>query len=242
MLKAPPMLSIVVPAFNEVVAIAGVVSDLERSFTNTEQQNISFEIVVVDNGSTDGTSLVLAGLKKKMPRLKVVRVFPNEGYGNGILCGLKEAQGDILGWIDADGQSSAEDVAGAYRLFLKEKYDVCKGVRRGRMDSMPRLIQSSVYNVLFRTLFNVSYSDINAKPKFFTRKVYELAGLSSKDYFIDAELIIKAVQLGSRIGEISVKGDARQGGSSKIRLATSLEFFKNMFAYKFRYGKKTQIN
>ena len=232
-----PLLSIVIPAWNEVAAISLVVNGLWRSFT---AQDIPFEIVAVDNGSTDGTDRVLEELARRIPQVRIVRVFPNEGYGNGILSGLKEATGDILGWIDADGQSSADDVAEAYHLFVKGQYDVCKGVRKGRKDSVPRLIQSRVYNMLFHALFNVPCSDINSKPKFFTREVYERAGLSSKDYFIDAELVIKAVRLGARIGEISVKGDARQGGSSKIRIATPLEFLKNMVAYKFRYGKKTR--
>jgi len=239
MIETRPLISIVVPAWNEAETIAYVVTDLEQKFS---EEGISFEIVVVDNGSTDGTGLVLEGLKEGAPHLKVVRVAKNAGYGNGILCGLAEANGNILGWIDADGQSVAVDVAESLRLFLKERYDVCKGVRRARMDSTPRLIQSRVYNVLFRALFDVPFNDINAKPKFFTREVYERTGLSSRDYFIDAELVIKAVRLGSRIGEISVKGDVRHGGSSKVRIGTLFEFLKNMLVYKCRYGKKTEIN
>lgn len=234
MTEKTPMLSVVIPAFNEVAAIAGVVHELERSFST---KGLSFEIIVVDNGSTDGTGFVLEELQKKTNCLKVVHVFPNKGYGNGILKGLTKAEGDILGWIDADGQSSAEDVAGAYHLFLRGEYDVCKGIRRGRMDSAPRLIQSRVYNVIFRALFHVPYSDINAKPKFFTRAVYDSLELSSEDFFIDAELIIKAARRGYAVGELPVKGDARRGGSSKVRITTALEFIENLVKYWFKYDK-----
>lgn len=227
-----PVLSLVMPAFNEAAGIARTIDDLDVLLKN---RGVPHEIIVVENGSTDFTAALLKKIKEKNPSIIVVSVFPNKGYGNGILEGLKAARGDILGWIDADGQIDNEKISDVYYMLVEKNLDVCKGIRTKRNESVFRGVQSAIYNVLFKALFRAPLRDINAKPKFFTRAVYERAALSSRDWFIDAELVIKASRLGYTIGEVPLSGAARRSGASKVRFTTAAEFIKNLLWYRFFY-------
>lgn len=225
--------SIVIPAYNEAQNITQVVRELCDGFKHVEN---SFEIIVVDNGSTDETPKILKELEKDVPQLSVVRVFPNKGYGNGIILGLERAHGEVLGWMHADNQAKPCDAVNVYRKVLDEKLDLCKIVRITREHPM-RLAQSRAYNVLFRLMFNTPCGDINGSPKFFRRSLYKKTNLSSRDWFIDSEIIIKAERLGASIGEVPVVWQKRVGGFSKVNMRTGFEFLRNMFLYRF-FNKK----
>ena len=229
-------LSIVLPAYNESATIGGLVKDLKRALTANGD---SFEIVVVDNGSTDNSKEVLGELAKNIPELKIVSVFPNRGLGNGILQGLKEARGEILGWMPGDGQVTAEDLVNVHRMICRGDYALCKGSRTRRNDAFFRLVQSRVFNTLFHFLFGVRSKDVNGTPKLFTRALYDRLDLASMDWFIDAELLIKAHKLKVSFHEISMAGQFRGGGASKVRIPTVFEFLSNMMKYQFgRYETK----
>ena len=222
--------SLVIPAYNEEANIPSVVRGMREALCEFET---SFEIIVVDNGSTDRIPEILRQLATDVPELRSIRIEVNRGYGNGVMVGLREAKGDILGWVDADNQIAPEDVVAAYLAIRDGQADLVKAVRRSRRESLFRGIQSVVYNALFRLLFGGSLRDINAKPKLFVRSFWESSHLVSLDWFIDAEVMIKAMRKGSRIAEVEVSWGARTSGRSNIRLSASIEFLKNMFRYKF---------
>ncbi len=228
-------LSVVLPAYNEGGGIRGVAEELARELRKV---SVTFEVIVVNNGSTDNTTVVLCELQKTLPELVVVTVFPNKGFGNGILAGLAQARGRVLGWMPGDGQLRSDDFVRGYTYLKKGAFDVVKGIRVIRNDSPFRLLQSKVYNTFFKTLFGVPYSDINAPPKLFTRPVYHAVKLVSKDWFLDAELILKAHAGGYHIGEAPLSGHLREWGSSKvIKLLTVCEFIKNMLKYRLHYAE-----
>jgi len=223
-------LSVIIPSYNEARSIASVVRNLNKVIKKVEN---SFEIIVVDNGSTDETALVLDSLKKEIPSLATIRVFPNQGYGNGILTGLAATSGEVLGWIHADNQAKAEDVIDIYKKLLDENLDFCKATRVIRNENLYRIVQSKAYNTFFRLLFSAQCGDINGSPKLFRRSLYEAMQPSSKDWFIDPEIMIKAIRLKAKIGEVEIHWKQRLGGRSKVGLDTTLEFIKNIVAYKF---------
>ena len=225
-------LSLIVPLYNEGENIRDVILGLKTTLDSNIGEK--YEIVAVDNGSTDNTSEILRSLSASVPQLQVVYIFPNKGYGGGILAGLSRASGEILGWIDGDSQSEPISVVKIYRKLIEERLDFCRGVRILRQDGFFRKIQSAVYNGLFRIIFCTSCRDINAKPKIFKREFYEKANFSSHDWFIDAEVIIKAKTLGVKTGELKVHTLQRQHGVSQVRPVAILEFLKNMVYYKLR--------
>lgn len=224
----------IVPAYNEGSGIRGVIEELVHELKKT---GVLFEVIVVNNGSTDNTTSILDQLREHTQELVVVRVFPNQGFGNGILTGMAHARGNVLGWMPGDGQLDAKDLVVAYFYLKNRRLDVVKGVRTVRNDNFFRFWQSKIYNFLFRILFTVPYSDINAPPKLFTRTVYEALALASKDWFLDAELILRAHTVGYLIGEACLPGQQRKWGRSKVvRFLTVCEFIKNMLKYKINHA------
>ena len=223
-------ISIIIPTYNEEKNIESVVRHLHEILQKAVP---SFEIIVVDNGSTDDTNKLLSTLKKEIPTLVVEHIIRNIGYGNGILTGLSLAKGDVLGWIHADNQVDINDVIRTYNKLIEEDLDVCKGTRISRDEHFMRIIQSKIYNGFFNILFNPPCRDINGSPKLFKKSVYEKMDLQSRGWFIDPEMIIRGIRLGYKIGEVPIKWNSRQSGSSKVNIGAWLEFVKNMLAYKF---------
>lgn len=231
-------LSVVIPAYNEAAHLDAVIRRLHDALKQAEP---SFEIVVVNNGSVDETPRVAQALADALPEIRVVHVEKNEGYGHGILEGLKAAQGNVLGWMHADMQAEPEDVIRIYRKLVDEGYDVTKAVRVVRHEPLWRRVQSFVYNNLFRGLFGVSYRDINGTPKLKTRAFYEKAALESKDWFIDPEMMLKAHAEGVRVGEVEIVWKARAGGKSKVHLGTMFNFFKRMWKHRSTLNRNSSL-
>lgn len=225
--------SIVLPAYNESENLPDLVRSLKRVLNET---NIKSEIIVVDNGSNDNTAEILELLKKEINELKTLRIEKNIGYGNGVIKGLKIAQGPILGFMVADGQITPEGLVSVYRALKKDNLDFCKGLRMTRWDGLARAIISKTYNFLIRLMFNCSIKDVNGGPKIFTRNFYETVKPQSKDFFIDAEILIKAKQNNFSFTEVPVVSLARKRGKSAVSVLTLLEFLRSLF-YRFLFGK-----
>ena len=223
-------LSVVIPAYNEGAHLKRIICDIHEELLKIESD---FEIIVVDNGSIDDTRVILEMLHKKMPRVRFYRAFPNRGYGGGILAGLSMAQGEIVGWTDGDGQIGAKILGEMYEKMRQENLTFLKAKRIVRHDGILRGIQSKIYNLIFQMLFSARVSDVNAKPKLFRRSFYQNIDLASTDFFIDAEIVIKALRSGVSVREHSIIFQSRKGGSSKIGFRVGLEFMKNIFYYRF---------
>lgn len=220
-------LSIVVPAHNESKNLKLLVPQLDATLSTL---NELYEIIVVDNASTDDTQETIVALKKRFPT--VVSVFEGKkGFGSAILAGLERSQGEVIGYIHADNQMEAMDIVRIYQKLKREGLELCKATRLDRYDGLIRWFISKVYNLLFRVMFQVCLRDINGSPKLFTRQFFQAAHINSRDWFIDPEVIIKAQRLGARVGEIEIRTRPRPHGSSQVRAATVWEFLKNMFHY-----------
>lgn len=223
-------LSIVIPAYNEGVHIERIVRDINGELQKVESD---FEIIIIDNGSLDNTWVILEALQAEMPRVRVRRVFPNAGYGGGILAGLSMARGEIIGWTDGDGQIPPGILREMYGKLRQENFVFLKARRTVRHDGILRAVQSKIYNFIFHVLFSSSVNDVNAKPKLFRRSFYENVALASTDLFIDAEIVIKALRLNVFIKEYPIVFQSRKDGASKVGLGAGLEFIKNLLYYRF---------
>lgn len=219
--------SIVVPAHNEAENLQFLVPQLDWVLKTLGE---SYEIIVVDNASTDATQQILAVLKEKFPTLKAEYEL-EKGFGNAILKGLNTARGEIIGYIHADNQMKSEDIVRIYQKLIKDNLAVCKATRIDRHDGTWRFIISKTYNFLFRFMFGVKVRDINGSPKLFTRKFFMEAHIQSRDWFIDPEIIIKATRLRFPLDEVEIHTAPRPHGSSQVRTQTIFEFLNNMFTY-----------
>ena len=230
--RATPDISFVVPAYNEAAGIAPVISRLFDAFA---QAGYQLEIVVVDNGSTDGTGDVLAGMVGKYPRLRIHRVEVNQGYGNGILQGIPLATAEWVGMIPADGQVDAEDVVRLYEAAVASDGDIVAKVRRRfRLDGFSRKVVSIAYNVLILILWpGLGTLDTNGSPKLLRRKTLKTMHLTSTRWFLDPELMIKAYHMKLRVLEVNVFARMRGTGLSHVRPSTCWEFLVELLRYRF---------
>jgi glycosyltransferase involved in cell wall biosynthesis len=233
-----PELSLVIPCYNEEDVIANTAAHLIEAF---RAMDVDLELVLVDNGSVDGTGKIIDGLIADGCPVVKATVTVNQGYGNGVLCGIEASRGKFIGFTCADGQVEADDVAKAYRMASQMKEDkLVKVRRRFRMDGLVRKCVSVFYNILITVMFGgLGSIDINGNPKIVKREYVERMKLKSKDWFIDAEMMIKAKKLGLGVFEFNVLSQMREGGSSNVNAGTCWEFIVNLL--KYRFGKAGRI-
>jgi glycosyltransferase involved in cell wall biosynthesis len=227
-----PELSLVIPCYNEEDVIGNTAVHLIKVF---KAMDVNLELVLVDNGSVDNTSKKIDKLIADGYPVVKVTVTVNQGYGNGVLCGIKASRGKLVGFVCADGQVEADDVAKTYRIAAQAKEDkIVKVRRRFRMDGLVRKLVSIFYNVLINVMFGgLGSIDINGNPKIIPRNYLERMDLQSKDWFLDAEVMIKAKRLGLEVYEFNVMSQMREGGSSNVNTGTCWEFIINLLKYRF---------
>jgi glycosyltransferase involved in cell wall biosynthesis len=222
---AVPTFSIAIPLYNEEEcvekSVVEIVHGLDRDFGG------AYELILVINGSRDRTSEICERLAAMYPAIRTVTAPVNLGYGGGIIEGLSAARGRYVGFMCGDGQISPEDLARAMREIGGGEWDLVKARRITRGDGVVRKLNSLCYNTLFRLILGTSTRDINAMPKLWRREAAPLLDLVSTDWFIDAEIMVKARYRGLRVKEIPVHYLERVGGRSVVRISTVFQFLRN---------------
>lgn len=222
-----PSYSIVIPLYNEEACVKQSVVDIVNSLD--EEFRGGYELILVVNGSQDRTGEMCESLAVSYSSIRVVRVERNLGYGGGIIRGIEEASGSYVGFTCSDGQVSPEDLKRVMREIGRGTCDLVKARRTSRADGLVRKVNSACYNSLFRLLFGMRTCDINAMPKLWRRDVLRFLDLTSRDWFIDAEIMIKARCLDLRVHEIPIHYLKRAGGKSVVRVSAVWEFLRNAF-------------
>ena len=209
-LQPEPELSIVIPVYNEVANIAGVV---ERTAAHMDRGGIRYEINVVDDGSDDGTAGVLRRIMAQHPRLRVVRHEVNRGYGAAIRTGLQTARGGHILVSDGDGQFLIEDLE---PLWTKRtQADMVLGYREQRRDPVVRRLAGWLYGrVLVRVTLGGRFRDVNCGFKLIARPVLDGMELESTGALISAELLTRARLRGARFAEVGVRHFPRRYGDA----------------------------
>jgi glycosyltransferase involved in cell wall biosynthesis len=211
---------------------------LEPLHTLLAAEGVPFEVVVVANywpDRDDGTRHVARRFAGTHDRTLVV-AEPKEGaMGWDVRSGFAAASGRYLIFIDGDEQNPVDDVLRMYRAMRESGSDVMKGRRRLRHDGAYRRLVSLTFNIAFRALFRTrGLWDINGKPKGLTREAYERLDLRSDDWFLDAEIVLKARASGLRIAELPVEFMRNDERASLIRPQAIWEFAANMLRARMR--------
>lgn len=226
------LVSLTIPLYNEEACFGEGLNPLIAAL---ESRRIDYELALVDNGSHDKTGKLIDRLAAKNPRIKKVVVAVNQGYGWGIIQGLKAARGDYIGHMWGDGQISPEDILKAVDKALTGEYDLVKAQRVKRKSALARRVVSKIYDLTFPVFFGLKSRDLNGAPKLFRRNLLETLDLKSKDWFIDAEIVIKCEYMNLKIAEIPVTYEVRKGGKSHVSLLRDIwQFIKN--GYNFKTG------
>jgi glycosyltransferase involved in cell wall biosynthesis len=205
-------LSIVLPAYNEQLNIEEAV---RKAVAGAAAVAEDFEVIVVDDGSTDGTieeTRLLIGKLGSCVRL--LSHGSNRGYGVALRTGFIHARSDYVFYTDADNQFDVAELE--YFAPLMEDADVAVGFRVYRYDSTYRLVSSWGYNVLVRLLFRVRVRDVDCAFKLFRREVLDQITIESENFFVDTELIAKARKWNFRIVEKGVRHYPRSAGETTV--------------------------
>jgi glycosyltransferase involved in cell wall biosynthesis len=205
-------LSVVLPAYNEEPNVEAVVHQALDCLPRLAGE---FEVIVVDDGSTDGTAAVVESLlAEHHPRVRLLRHERNQGYGAALRTGFSRVRFDYVFYTDADRQFDIAELE--YLLPLLNEYDAVVGFRVYRYDSAPRLVASTIYNWLVRILFRVRVRDVDCSFKLFRREVIDKITIECPDFFVDTELVAKARKWNFRIVEKGVRHYARVAGETSV--------------------------
>jgi dolichol-phosphate mannosyltransferase len=207
--------SVVLPAYNEEPNIESAV---ERCLEVLPKLTRDFEVIVVDDGSSDGTANVAQRIvDERHPRVRLLRHDRNLGYGAAIANGFGEARLELMFYTDADNQFDIGELE--WFLPLIEQYDVVVGFRVYRYDRVLRSITSWFYNRLVNVLFRVRVRDVDCAFKLFRSEVINKIDMESDDFFIDTELVARARKWNFRIAEKGVRHYPRTAGETTVRVS-----------------------
>jgi dolichol-phosphate mannosyltransferase len=212
--------SVVIPANNEAGSIGGT---LERTAATLDAAGIDYELLVVDDASTDGTGDVVLGMAESNPAIRYVRSQYPRGFGFAVRYGLDSFQGDAVAVMMADASDSADDLV-VYHRILESGYDCAFGsrfVRGARVSDYPRvkLILNRAANAFVRLLFRHGYNDTTNAFKAYKREVIEtVQPLLSHHFNLTVELPLKAIVRGHTYAITPISWTNRRAGTSKLKI------------------------
>jgi len=211
---ARPSVSLVIPMYNEELNIEHAVSAAVEALTKYSDD---YEILVVDDASTDDSPAMVARMAEENPRIRVLRHEKNRKLGGTIRTGFAAATKDLVLYMDADLPFDPDVLGRAMRAMHVTGADVIAGYRHDRtMEGLRRTIYSYVYNTLIGVLFGWPHRDINFSFKLLKRRVLQKIELKSEGSLIDAELIVKAKNRGFAIQQIGIDYFPRIRGTSHL--------------------------
>ena len=204
-MKKNPEVSIVLPAFNEEGNIHETISLFEEELAQLE-----YEILVVDDGSSDRTSHCVETAQQSNPRIQLLKHTVNMGYGATLRTGFEAATGDWTFFTDSDLQFHPQDF---HRLWnCRQQFEVVIGYRNPRKDPMIRKINAYCWGGYVRWMFGLRVRDLNCAFKLFRSHLLDQILLESNGAFINAELLVQLHHQNIQFREIPVEHFARSQG------------------------------
>ncbi len=231
------MLSILMPAYNEAVSIAENVCETVETM---QALGIDFEIVVIDDGSMDGTHVAAINALRAWPdHVRVVRCNTNEGKGNALICGAAYAKGDRIAFLDADMDLHPEQLERFFAIMDERGADAVVGSKFHPESNVEypfvRRIYSFCYYMLVRAMFGLPVRDTQTGIKLFKREALDrvLPRILVKRFAFDVELLANVHHFGYRIAEAPVTVNFRRV-SSRVRLPAVWNVFLDTLAIFYR--------
>jgi glycosyltransferase involved in cell wall biosynthesis len=229
---AVPSVSIIVPGLNEADSLAELAERIRKSLEGQR----SYEVIFVDDGSTDHTWATIRALRDADPRVKGIQLRKNFGKAMALSAGFRRARGEIIITMDADLQDDPVDLP-AFIAKIEEGEDVVVGWKVSRLDPRNRLVLSRIFNGTVRKATGVKLHDMNCGFKAYRRDV-----LRSIPVYGDLFRFIPAFAAweGFRVTEVPIKHHARKYGASRYGLERILRGFFDLLSVMFltRYQRK----
>ena len=207
-----PSISAFFPCYNDERTIAGLVRDTDVQLRCATDD---YEIIVVNDGSRDGSARVLADLAQEMPRLRVITHEKNRGYGGALRSGFAAATKDLVFYTDGDGQYDVKEIPIMLALLVDDT-DFVNGMKMSRSDPAYRVFVGNLHKFVTRWAFWLPIDDVDCDYRLIRRTVLEHVELQSNSGSICVELVKRAQRAGAQFRQVSVRHYPRQFGSSQF--------------------------
>lgn len=228
-------LSIVVPLFNEAESLPELHSWIQKV---TQENNLSYEIWFINDGSTDNSWAVIEDLKSKDENVKAVKFQRNYGKSAGLHIGFQHAEGEVVVTMDADLQDSPEELPGLYKMIVEEGFDLVSGWKQKRYDPITKTLPTKLYNWATRKMSGIDLNDFNCGLK-----AYKLDVVKSIEVYGEMHRYIPLLAKWAgynKIGEKVVQHQARKYGTTKFGLNRFINGPLDLISINFvaRFGKR----
>lgn len=229
-------LSLVIPLLNEEESI----KELYHWIASVMQSNgFLYEVIFIDDGSTDNSWEIITTLYKEHPEVKGIRFLKNFGKSQALHAGFKKAEGDVIITMDADLQDNPEEIPELYAMITQQGYDLVSGWKKKRYDSVLfKNLPSKLFNLAARKTSKVKLHDFNCGLKAYKKEVIKTVEVTGE---MHRYIPVLAKNAGfSKIGEKVVKHQARKYGTTKFGMERFIRGFLDLITISFlsKFGKR----
>lgn len=221
-------ISVVVPLYNEVESLAELTAWIDRV---ARENKFSYEIILVDDGSSDGSWEEVERLKEHYPAIKGIRFARNYGKSAALYCGFAEAEGEVVFTMDADLQDSPDEIPEMRRMILEDGYDLVSGWKKKRYDPAGKRLPSKFFNLTARIVSGIKLHDFNCGLKAYRHRVIKSIEVYGE---MHRYIPILAKHAGfKRIGEKVVRHQERKYGVSKFGMERMVKGYLDLITVSF---------
>jgi glycosyltransferase involved in cell wall biosynthesis len=228
-------ISVIVPLYNEDESLPELIDWIDRVM---QSNNFSYEVILVDDGSTDNSWKVINQLSEKYIKIKGIKFRRNYGKSAALHTGFSEAKGDIVITMDADLQDSPDEIPELYRMIRTEGFDLVSGWKKKRYDPITKTIPSKLYNRTARALTGIKLHDFNCGLKAYKNEVVKNIEVYGEMHRYIPVIAKKAGY--KKIGEKVVHHQERKYGVTKFGLDRFVKGYLDLLSITFitKFGQR----
>jgi glycosyltransferase involved in cell wall biosynthesis len=228
-------ISVVIPLLNEAESLPELVSWIANVMN---KEGFSYEIIFVDDGSTDNSWEVINQLRQVHPEIKAIRFRKNYGKSPALHCAFQQTQGEVVITMDADLQDNPDEIPELYRMIKEEKYDLVSGWKKKRYDPLSKTLPTKLFNATARKFSGIKLHDFNCGLKAYNKNV-----VKNIEVYNDMHRWIPFLAKNAgftKIGEKVVQHQSRKYGQTKFGLDRFTNGYLDLFTLWFlsKFGKK----
>lgn len=228
-------ISVVIPLYNEEESLPELSAWISKVM---DAHNYSYEVIFVDDGSTDHSWQTICKLRDESPSIKGIKFRRNYGKSPALHCAFEVAQGDVIITMDADLQDSPDEIPELYNMITNEKYDLVSGWKQKRYDPLSKTLPTKLFNATARKVSGIKLHDFNCGLKAYRKDV-----IKNIEVYNDMHRYIPylaKIAGFNKIGEKAVHHQARKYGSSKFGISRFFNGYLDLLTLWFlsAFGRK----